>query len=136
MATEIHQFTATIPKNTPKSALHEVKFTLDYRVVEMLDLYVPFGPQLLMGFYIAHSGQQIIPDEAGEFFVWNDIDKEWKLDELPTSQGWSLFGYNLDVKNDHAVEVRFHTSYPPDIPAAAPSMTFVSQPIVTAGVVF
>lgn len=130
MAQEVHQFTANIPANTAKASLHQVKFTMDYVEIESIDIDVPPGPSYLMGFYLAHSGQQILPAESGEFIIWDDFKDNWKLEELPTSQGWSVFGYNLDTANDHAVAIRFHTNYPSSSPSlVVPTITFVSQPL-------
>lgn len=119
MAAEIRQFAATIPKGTPKATLYTVAFDLDYRIVSQIDLEVPTGPSGLMGFFLAHSGTQLIPMEVGQFIVWNDIEREWPLSDYPTSQGWSLSGYNLDAFNDHTVTVRFHV----DVPVVPSSVT-------------
>ena len=63
MATQVRQFTATIPAGTLKTALVTVALDLDYVEIESVDLEVPPGPSGLMGFYLARSGQQWIPYE-------------------------------------------------------------------------
>lgn len=135
MASEFHQFTATIPANTPKSSLVTVPLSLDYVDIESIDLEVPPGPGGLMGFYVARSGQQWIPYEAGEFLVWDDRFDSWYTTDQPTASGWEIVGYNTDVY-DHDVVIRFHTNKVQAATSApAPVLTFVSsapvpQPVV------
>lgn len=126
MAAEVHQFTATIPAGTPKSSLAVVEMPLPLYEIESVDIEVPPGPSGLMGFYLALSGQQWIPWEAGEFLVWDDRFDSWMLNDQPTSSGWEVHGYNLD-SYDHDVVVRFHLNVvgPPAF-VAAPSITFLT----------
>lgn len=136
MATEVHQFTVTIPAGTTKAATFSENLSLDNRVIESIDLEVPAGPAGLMGFYIARAGQQVIPFEDGQYIVWDDRSASWQLSEQPTAQGWQIVGYNTGVF-DHAVVVRFHTNYPDIVSTALPELTIVSTaPVgVNAGVV-
>lgn len=127
MATQVRQFTATIPANTLKTALATVPLSLDYVDIESIDLEVPPGPAGLMGFYIARSGQQVIPFESGEFLVWDDRFDSWYLTDQPTGGGWEIVGYNLDVY-DHAVVVRFHTNPVQSANTVVPSpLTFIAS---------
>lgn len=109
MAVEVHQFTVVIPANTPKATLAVVKMKLNLFDIESIDIEVPPGPSGLMGFYLALSGQQWIPWEMGEFLIWDDRAANWPLTEQPTSYGWEVHGYNLDVY-DHSIVVRFHVN--------------------------
>lgn len=133
MAAEVHQYTATIPANTPKSAPVTVPISLDYFDIESIDLEVPPGPAGLMGFYIARSGQQWIPYESGEFLVWDDRFDSWYLTDQPTGGGWEIVGYNLDVY-DHDVVVRFHvnTVAPASVGSVSPP-TFVAPAVSSSG---
>lgn len=127
MATQVRQFTATIPANTAKTALYTSPIALDYVDIESIDLEVPPGPAGLMGFYLARSGQQWIPYESGEFLVWDDRFDSWYLTDQPTASGWEIVGYNLDVY-DHDVVVRFHTNpITPPSAGSAPALTFISS---------
>ena len=135
MAVEVHQYTVTIPANTPKAALVTVPIALEYFEIESIDIEVPPGPSGLMGFYIARSGQQWIPYEVGEFLVWDDRFDSWRLSDQPTGQGWQVVGYNLDVY-DHDVTVRFHVNTVAAIVSSPPSVpTFVSSGTNYTGVV-
>lgn len=128
MAAEVHQFTAKIPANTPQSALAVVALPLNLYDIESIDLEVPPGPSGLMGFYLALSGQQWLPWEAGEFLVWDDRFDSWPLTDQPTSYGWEIHGYNLDGY-DHFVVVRFHVNIvetPVDRPVT-PVMTIITN---------
>ena len=134
MAVSIRQTTATIPANTPKTALYVAPITLDYFDIESVDLEVPPGPAGLMGFYLARSGQQVIPYESGEFLVWDDRFDSWYLTDQPTGSGWQIVGYNLDVY-DHDVVVRFHVNLVTQAASSVPpSLTFVTSGIAQNGV--
>jgi hypothetical protein len=127
VAAEVHQFTATIPANTPVSAPVTVPISLSYWSLESVDLEVPPGPSGLMGFYLARSGQQWIPYEAGEWLVWDDRFDSWTLTNQPTGEGWQVVGYNLDVY-PHDVVVRFHVNIiAPASLLAPPVPTFVTS---------
>jgi len=132
MAAEIHQFTVTIPALTAMSSPVTIDLALDYFDIESVDLEVPPGPAGLMGFYLARSGQQWIPYEAGEFIVWDDRFDSWTLEDQPTSAGWEVVGYNTDVF-DHVVVVRFHVNIIGAAPAPPPPVVnIISSPLVGA----
>ena len=135
MATEVHQFTATVPASTQVAALYVATFDLDNRVVESIDIEVPPGPVGLMGFYLARSGTQIIPLEQGEYIVWDDRFDTWYLSDYPTAQGWELHGYNLDDAYDHDVIVRFHTNPTVIQPSPTPVVNIMSQSALSNPVV-
>jgi hypothetical protein len=130
VADEIHQFIGTIPAGTPKSALYTATIPLANFEIESIDVEVPPGPAYLMGFYIARSGQQVIPWEAGSFIVWDNHKQNWPLSNQPTGQGWQIVGYNLG-KYPHTVTLRFHVVASLDSPAiqSVPSITIVTQPL-------
>lgn len=134
MAAEVHQFTATIPALTPKATPVVVKMPLNLFEIESIDLEVPPGPAGQMGFYLALSGQQWLPYEAGEFLVWDDRFDTWYLTEQPTSYGWEVHGYNTDTY-DHSVVVRFHVNIvPTPSTTSAPPITFITAPSPSMGV--
>lgn len=125
MASIIRQFTVTVPANTPKATPVTLPIAFPSEQTDTLEIEVPVGPYGLMGFYLAMSGQQIIPFESGEFIVWNGVEKSWPLNNYPTSGAWSLVGYNLSTVNDHDVFVRFHNN-----PVGEPSQPVVNITIV------
>lgn len=135
MAQEVHQFTTVIPANTPKAALYVGQMPIQGYDVESVDIEVPPGPAGLMGFYVARSGQQWLPFEAGEFLIWDDRFDSWYLSDQPTGGGWQVVGYNLDTY-DHSVVVRFHVNSPTQSSVApSASLTIISGgapvPLVT-----
>lgn len=129
MADIIHQFQATIPPGTTKASPFSVKIPLPSEVVQLIDLDVPPGPAGLMGFYLAVSGQQMIPFEMGEWLVWDDREKSWPVENFPTSATWSIVGYNLGVFA-HTITVRFHSQSAVQTSpnTIIPSVTFVASP--------
>lgn len=135
MASEVHQFSATIPAGTPTSAPVTIELGQANYEIESIDLEVPPGPSGLMGFYIALSEQQWIPWEMGEYIIWNDRTESWQTENQVVNGGWEVVGYNLGMY-DHAVIVRFHTNPIPSpvAPDVAPVIPQVN--IVESGVVF
>jgi hypothetical protein len=131
MADEVHQFLCTIPAGTPKSSLYVTKMPLNLYSVDQIDVEVPPGPSGQMGFYLALSGQQWIPWEAGTFIVWNGQSDSWPLTNQPTSAGWELHGYNLGAY-PHSVTVRFHLSAIVNpTPPVVPTLAIVTTPLAT-----
>jgi hypothetical protein len=130
MADEIHGFVVTIPAGTPMNNLYVAKLPLNLYSVTQIDLNVPPGPSLVMGFYLALSGQQWIPWEAGTFIVRDNWEKEYPLTNQPTSSGWELHGYNLGVYN-HSVNVTFHLDAvaSPNTSPVAPTLNITTQPV-------
>ena len=122
MASEVLQFAALIPANTPKTALSTTSLELGEWVVESIDLEVPAGPDGLMGFYLALSGEQWIPHSPGQFIVWDDVSDSWYLNDQPTTDTWSIVGYNLDAANAHQVVVRFHVNPLPNPGGGVPAL--------------
>lgn len=133
MASEVHQFTVTIAPGTTKAAPQKTKLTLDNRVITKVGLNVPKGPAGLMGFYVTHSNTQILPFEQGEYFIWDDVDKEWDMEDLPTAQGWAVVGYNTGVFA-HEVVIRLLTDYPALPTPPTPTVLIVSNPLPSVGV--
>jgi len=130
MAQEVHQYTATIPANTPKAALYTSQIALQGYEIESVDIEVPPGPSGMMGFYLARSGQQWLPFEAGEFLTWDDRYDSWYLSDQPSGVGWEVVGYNTD-RYDHSVTVRFHVNSPGSNAAPAPSALSIITTNVT-----
>jgi hypothetical protein len=128
VATTIYQVTASIPANTPQNALATVAATIPMCTVDQVDIEVPPGPQGLMGFYLAMSGQQIIPMNPGQFIVWDNYRDTWSLDDYPETGAWQVVGYNLDGAFAHEVVLRFHTD-PLEVTAAQPTLTIITQPL-------
>lgn len=109
MASEVHQFSATIPAGTAKSAPVTIQLGQANYEIESIDLEVPPGPSGLMGFYIALSGQQWLPWEMGEYIIWNDRTESWQTNDYTVNGGWEVVGYNTGMY-DHTIAVRFHVN--------------------------
>ena len=122
MASLIHQYTVSIPADTAKASPYSADLPLPQECVESVDLEVPPGPNGNMGFYLAMSGQQVVPLEVGTFIVWNDRFDSWYLNDYPTTGAWSVVGYNLDTVNAHEVTVRFHDN-PISASTTSPTVT-------------
>ena len=129
MSAEIHQYTATVPANTPKTALFTYDIPLSNYTIESVDLEVPPGPAGLMGFYLARSGVSWIPYEADEYLVWDDRFDSWTLNDQPTGIGWQVVAYNIDTQFSHDVVVRFHVNPVVVSLSPSPGITIVTTPL-------
>lgn len=127
MAEIIRQFTATVPASTTKANPYTLDMTLLQLVVVSVDLEVPPGPGGLMGFYLALGGTQTIPEDVGEWIVWDDTKASWNLENQTTAGTWQLVGYNDDVVNAHNVVVRFHCNIENPPSASPPTLTIVQS---------
>lgn len=123
MATIIRQFTKSVPAGTAQATPVSLGISFPTEQVLSVDLEVPPGPAGLMGFYLAISGQQVIPFETGEWIVWDDVRASWPLDDYPVTGAWSLVAYNTDIFA-HEIIVRFH-----DQPAVPGSLATISSGI-------
>lgn len=75
-------------------------------VIERIDIVIPPGPSGLVGFYIAQSGNQIIPFKPGAFIVADDKYFSWPVEDYPTGAKWTCVGYNTDVY-PHTIQFHF-----------------------------
>lgn len=133
MATEVHQFQATIPAGTAKATPVTRALAQANYEIESIDLEVPPGPSGLMGFYIALSGQQWIPWEPGAYIVWNDRTENFPTENQVVNGGWQVVGYNTGAY-DHTVTVRFHTNpipspEQPEVAPYIPQVNIISTPL-------
>ena len=119
---------ATIPANTAQSSPVSVSVAIPACTINLIDIEVPPGPAGLMGFYLACSGQQVIPFNAGQFIIWDNYRDTWALDNFPETGAWSVVGYNLDNAFGHTVTIRYHTD-PLNVSTTVPTVTIVSTPV-------
>jgi hypothetical protein len=125
VASIIHQYTVVVPANTTVAAPYTRVLATLAEQVRSVDLDVPPGPQGLMGFVLANSGQQVIPFEVGQYIIWDNYRDSWDLDGYADMTQWSVIGYNLDGANSHEVVVRFHNDALTIAPAAAVSVNII-----------
>jgi hypothetical protein len=126
MAVEVHQYAVTIPAGTAKTSPLTTPIGYANRVVDTIEAEVPPGPTGKMGFYLAVSGQQILPFESGQWIVWDNRHDSWDLTSLPTTGAWSLVGYNTGIW-PHTVTVRFLVDLLPTPPSETAEPTFTTS---------
>jgi hypothetical protein len=135
MATEIHQFSATIPAGTAIDSPVSIPLEQANYEIESIDIEVPPGPNGLVGFQIYLDDTPWIPFEPLEWIIWNDHSDSWQTENQVVNGGWNVVGYNLGIYY-HTVTVRFHTNPIPiataddDTGPVVPNITYVSTPIV------
>lgn len=127
MAQYVIPFATTIPAGTLEEAPYTDDLDLDYWLIERIDLEVPPGPAGQMGFQIYNNGVPWIPQNPGEWFVWDNARESYYMTDQPTGSGWAVVGYNTGTYN-HTVTTRWHVN-PPSSAATtttAPTVTFVT----------
>lgn len=97
MADRIPSKTITVPAGTAIATPQTTQWTINPGHVERLDVYVPPGPSGLMGFAVLFAGVQVFPDDAGSWFVMDNVYTSFPLQNQPTDGRWSVRAYNIDV---------------------------------------
>lgn len=137
MAERVLQHTAVINAGTAVAHPMTVALPFDGWEIEAIDLEVPPGPTLAMGFQLANNGVPWIPRSPGEWLTWDDHWERFTPDGYPSAGGWQVIGWNVGQYN-HAVFVRFHVNpvrVGPPAGANPTVLTFVEHPPGRTGVV-
>lgn len=111
----------TIPAGTSSLAPLSAPLPIGESIVRRLDLIVPPGPSGLVGFYLAHSGTQMIPRTRGQFLILDDKLIPFDMDGYPTGDKWTLVGYNSDIY-DHIIRTIWHVDEVKPTAAAFPQI--------------
>lgn len=106
MANRIESFTVTVPSQTPVDTPLATDLTFTDGVIEVIEIKIPSGSAGLVGFYLAQSGQQVIPYQTGHWIISDGENIRWEVDHYPTGGKWSVVGYNTDVF-PHSLYLRF-----------------------------
>lgn len=106
MATEIRDFTVTIPAGTAQSAGFTADLSFPARIVTQINVRVPPGPRGEVGFAIGTGGLNVLPYGTGVFVVTDNEDLEYQLTDTIQSGAWELLGYNTGAY-DHTLRVYF-----------------------------
>jgi hypothetical protein len=106
MATEVRQFTATIPAGTAAATPVTVPMRFPARQVTGVEIIVPPGPSGLVGFALLNGTTRVIPYQSDLWIITAAEKIEWPLEGFAQTGDWSLIGYNTGTQ-DHAVYVRF-----------------------------
>jgi hypothetical protein len=125
MAIQVQHHDCVIPAGTPIAAPAVIPMQLGVFVIDWIELKARPGSLGTVGFYLASSGQQVIPFNVGavpNWFVWDDTEVHWEMSGLPTSGDWSLVGYNLG-RFAHTIDVRFGLDLVPGTPSQTNLLT-------------
>jgi hypothetical protein len=107
MATSVSAFIAVIPAGTPPGAMHSVALNVNHQdPVVAVHWRVPPGPRGHLGWFLAQSGVQVLPNQFGTLMVCDGQSDTWPLDNFPQSGAWSCVGFNTGTK-DHSVFLEF-----------------------------
>jgi hypothetical protein len=106
VAIEVHKFAVTIPAGTLQANAQVTNLTFPPREVTEVEIIVPPGPRGTVGFQLAAAGNQLLPYEPGAFFVTDNEQIRWRVEEQITSGAWQLIAYNTG-QFAHTLEIRF-----------------------------
>jgi hypothetical protein len=120
VASKIYTFAPTIPAGTQIATPVTVPLTFPVYQVDRIEIKVPHGPNGTVGFAITMGGENVLPYQGKTWFVEDDADLAWDLDDLPTSGAWALTGYNLGLY-PHTIYLRFLVETVP-VPYQAPTI--------------
>lgn len=98
MTVQVQHFPITVPVGTAIATPQVAQMQLGVFQVDWVEVEVPDGVNGVVGFYVASSGQQVVPFRAGANPIWvitNNAVKHWDLIDAPTSGDWQLVAYNL-----------------------------------------
>lgn len=123
MAISIYSFANLVPTGVAIASPQTFQMQMPVYQVDWITVRVPPGPQSAVGFYLASSGNQIIPvpDNPPNWIVTDNEIIPFTLEDAPSSGDWQFVAYNTG-NYAHTIYVRFGLSLPPD-------------PYTTAGVV-
>lgn len=123
MTTQVRSFELTVPAGTAKDSPVSLPMSFPPMTVTEITVTVPPGPNGHLGIQIAAAGAQVIPWNAGEFLVPNDVVMTWQPVGYSDAGSWSLIGYNTGT-HDHTVWVRFNLT-PVEIATPTPTPTLI-----------
>lgn len=123
MASEIRQYSLTIPAGTPSVVPAVKQTTFPARIVEAIEITVPAGSNGTVGFQIRNSNIVVIPYNSDTWIVSSGENIHWDLQDQITSGSWQLAGYNEGVY-PHTIYIRYLLS-PPPTAASTPGIASV-----------
>lgn len=97
MPVQVQHFACTVPPGTPVASPVTIPTELGIFQVTFIEVNVPSGFNGQVGFYIASSGQQVLPFRSGatpNWLILNDTEKHWDLEDQPDSGDWAIVAYN------------------------------------------
>jgi hypothetical protein len=106
VATSVSAFIAVIPAGTPPQAMHTVNLNVGPDPVVSIHWRVPPGPRGHLGWFLAQSGVQVLPDQLGTLMVCDGEWDTWDVTGLQESGAWACVGYNTGTQ-DHSVMLEF-----------------------------
>lgn len=107
MATEIRDFTVTVPAGTAVSAGFTADLSFPARIVTQINVRVPPGPRGEVGFAVGTGGLNVVPYGNGTYIVTDNEDLEYQLTDTIESGAWELLAYNTG-SYDHTLRIYFY----------------------------
>lgn len=111
MAREFRSFEVTIPAGTLRTAPAEFPLDMPARIVRAIRWRVPPGPNGLMGWALAASGQPVLPWNADSWVVADDESDRWTVEGVIETGAWSLVGWNEGTYG-HTIYLTFELDPP------------------------
>lgn len=113
--TLIHVFNVTIPAGTPQATPLVTPTVFPPNIVDSVEWVFPAGCNGLVGIQIGARAVQILPANAGQFFIRSGSEHSLAVDDMHDSGDWSVIGYNTGTF-PHTIQVtyRVHRYVRPD----------------------
>lgn len=109
MTVSVHSFGITVPVGSTLTSLYTQALVFPAAEVTRVEFTVPDGPRGNVGFSLGAQSTQVLPYQAGQFFVFNDQEKAYDLERAIDSGNWTFFAYNTG-SYPHLIQVRFLTT--------------------------
>jgi hypothetical protein len=119
MALTVVAFACVTPAGTASSAPHTVACTVGADPATSIRWRVPAGNRGHLHWYLAQSGVQVLPSQAGTAMTADGEWGEWAVDAQYSNPIWTFVGWN-DGTFDHAVYLEFFTGGTPGAGTLAP----------------
>lgn len=115
-------FNFTIPPGAGQTVVTEFDTLLGNCDVTEILITFPPGCAGLVGVAVFAGGSPAYPNQAGQFFTFDDYTYLQEVSNQLNSGQWSLMGYNLDI-NPHTIQVVYKCNnlvISPTVPVSAP----------------
>lgn len=107
MATSsLYHFTVSTPAGTTEAAPQTSALTIPAMQLARASVRIPPGHNGQVGFQLWLGGGQVLPINAGAWFIGSGELVEVDTDELPETGAWELVSYNTGMYA-HVLIVRF-----------------------------
>ena len=129
MSVETREFVVTVPHGTLASAPQRTSLAMPSRLVRAIRLRFPPGPSGTVGCQLTSNGSQVIPVNAGAYFIGDDEIFDLNIERSLTSGAWQLTAYNTGTY-DHSLYLTFYLD-PTQLPAGVQASALIDPALLS-----